>query len=410
MTLEVPPRPPQRLAIVLSGGGARAAYQVGTLRYLARVRPELQIPIITGVSAGGINASFLASHPGPLRAAAEGLARLWTSLEMEHVFRTSVPSLTGQVARWVARLGSGGSELAPEIRGMVDTAPLRQLLQRELAEDPDGIPGLRARIEEGNLKACALTAINYATGQSVTFVEGFSLEMWERPNRIGISTRLRVDHVMASAALPLFFPAVQIGDAWYGDGGVRLSAPLSPALHLGADRILAVSTRYRRSREEADRHVISGYPPPAQILSVLFNSIFLDVIDQDHNRLLKVNGMVEAIPPERRGQFRHIEVVLLRPSRDLGRLSREFEPRLPKAFRFLLRGLGTRQTASPDLLSLVLFQPDYLRRLIEIGEADAEAHAPELLALVDGGPMPREVDEEGAELGPATRLPRATTS
>jgi len=398
-----------RLAVVLSGGGARAAYQVGTLRYLARMRPRLRIPILTGVSAGGINAAFLAAHPGPLGDAVEALAALWRSLEMEHVFHTSWPSLADKVVRWMARLASGGSALAPEIRGMVDTAPLRRLLQRALGETPDGIPGLTSRIAAGDLHACALTAINYSTGQTVTFVEGGGLELWERPNRISVAARLRVEHVLASAALPLFFPAVRIGDAWYGDGGIRLSAPLSPALHLGADRILAVSTRYRRSREEASQHATVGYPPPAQILSVLLNAIFLDVIDQDHERLLKINRMVEAIPPERRGAFRRIDLVLLRPSQDLGRLAGEFEPELPRGFRFLSRGLGTRETASPDLLSLVLFQPGYLERLIAIGEGDAEARGEELLALVDGRPVARAAEEREAEIAPADRLPVATS-
>ena len=140
-----------------------------------------------------------------------------------------------------------------------------------------------------------------------------------------------------------------------------------------------------------------GRPPPAQVLSVLLNAIFLDVIDQDHERLQKVNSLIAATAPERRGSFRKIDVVLLRPSRDLGRLARDFEPRLPAGFRFLTRGLGTRQTRSPDLLSLVLFQRDYLRRLIEVGEADAERRGDELLALVDGDELPSPGDEEGIE-------------
>jgi len=386
-----------KLALVLSGGGARAAYQVGTLRFLARERPNLVIPVLTGVSAGAINASFLASHPGPLGEAAEALAELWRRLAIDDGFRTTAPSLATHVVRWLARLGSGGSPLAPEIRGMVDTAPLRRLLQRELKPDAGGIPGIRRRLEEGSLESVALTAINYSTGQTVTFVQGCSLPMWERPNRVGTCASLGVEHVMASAALPLFFPAVRLDGSWYGDGGIRHAAPLSPALHLGADRILAVSTRYRRSRAEAEARATEGYPPPAQILSVLLNAIFLDVIDQDHDRLQKVNSLIDATPTENRGAFRKIDVVLLRPSRDLGRLAGEFEPRLPAGFRFLTRGLGTRQTRSPDLLSLVFFQRDYLRRLMEVGEADAERRAHELLALVDGAELPPPGPDDGIE-------------
>jgi NTE family protein len=388
MSTAAVPLEPSKLALVLSGGGARAAYQVGTLRFLARERPELAIPVITGVSAGAINAAYLAAHGGPLSRAVEGLAELWSGLETEEVFASSGPALTGKVMTWMARLGSGGSALAPEVRGMVETKPLARLLRRELAPGGGPIEGIRARLEAGTLEACALTAINYSTGQTVTFVEGRGLELWERPNRISAAARLTPQHVLASSALPLFFPAVRIGDAWYGDGGIRHAAPLSPALHLGADRILAVSTRYRRTREEAERRSTTGYPPPAQILSVLLNSIFLDVMDQDHERLEKVNALLRSVDAAQRGRFRNVDVVLLRPSRDLGRLAGEYEPELPRAFRFLTRGLGTKQTASPDLLSLVLFRPRYLRRLIEIGEADAEARRDELLALVDGQPLP----------------------
>jgi len=381
-----------KLALVLSGGGARAAYQIGMLRYLARQRPQLRVPIVTGVSAGAINASYLAAHPGTFAEAVEGLVGLWSRLSIDQVFSASFASLTGNVVRWLARLGTGGSPLAPEVHGMVNTEPLRRLLRRELSPSDDGIPGLAARLANGSLESAALTAIDYSTGQTVTFVEGHDLEGWERPNRIGVSTRLTVEHVMASAALPLFFPAVRLGASWFGDGGIRHAAPLSPALHLGAHRILAVSTRYRRSPEEASRRATTGYPPPAQILSVMLNAVFLDVIDQDYERLEKVNRFLGTLPEERRAGFRQIDVLLLRPSRDLGRMAGEFEPELPPAFRFLTRGLGTKRTASPDLLSLVLFQPNYLQRLIEIGESDAEARRDELLAMVDGEPLPERPD------------------
>ena len=171
---------------------------------------------------------------------------------------------------------------------------------------------------------------------------------------------LTVDHVMASSSLPIFFPAVRIGPHWYGDGGIRLTAPLSPAIHLGASRILAISTRYARSRAEADASSIDDYPPPAQIVGVLFNAIFLDLFDADALTLTRVNKLIDCMPPEERGPLRPVELLVLRPSRDLGKLANEYEARLPPAFRFLTRGLGTRETRSNDLLSLVMFQPDYL--------------------------------------------------
>jgi len=189
---------------------------------------------------------------------------------------------------------------------------------------------------------------------------------------------------MASAALPLFFPAVQIGNEWYGDGGIRLSAPLSPALHLGAKRILAISTRFRRLPREEEEPVIHQYPPPAQVIGALMNSVFLDLLDQDAWRVELMNDLLRRMEPEARGDLQVVRLLTLRPSRDLGRLAGEFELGLPRTFRFLVRGLGTRQTKSPDLLSFLLFQPGYLRLLLEIGEKDGEARMGEIEELVRG--------------------------
>ena len=216
----------------------------------------------------------------------------------------------------------------------------------------------------------------------MTWVQGCGINLWERPLRRSVETRLTVDHVMASAALPLFFPAIRLGDSWYGDGGIRLSAPLSPALHLGAQRILAISTSHRKTFAEADQPTSSGYPPPAQIFGQLANSVFLDVIDQDALRLERSNRFLARMPVHEREGFRVVDLLVVRPSQDLGRLAGEHEAQLPRAFRFLTRGWGTRETSSPDLLSLLMFEPTYLRRLIEIGEADAEARFDEILALV----------------------------
>jgi NTE family protein len=230
----------------------------------------------------------------------------------------------------------------------------------------------------------ALSATSYSTGQSMTWVQGRDISLWQRPQRRTAHATLTVDHVMASAALPLLFPAIRVGPEWYGDGGVRLTAPLSPALHLGATRILTISTRHPRSRAEADVSQIAGYPPPAQVIGVLYNAIFLDLIDQDILRLELINQMLRDVPEEHRNGMRPVGILVLRPSRDLGHLAREFEPRLPKAFRFLTRGLGTRQTTSPDVLSLVMFQRDYLQALVDLGERDAESQMDRIDKFLDG--------------------------
>ena len=373
------------LAIVLSGGGARAAYQVGLLRCLARHRPDLRFDIITGVSAGAINAVYLASHPGGLPEAAWGLSQLWRGLTPERIFDLRSFALSRRILHWGLRLVGGGIRPGGEVRGMLDTRPLERLLSAELSTRKGEILGIGDNLERGRLEAFALTTLDYGTGQTVTWVQGRDIRSWERPNRRSVQTRMKVSHVMASAALPLFFPAIQVGDSWHGDGGVRLAAPLSPALHLGARRVLVISTRYRRSKKEAAEPLIDGYPPPAQILGHLLNAIFLDVIDEDVLRLERLNRLVRKLPPEKRDGLAPIDMLTLRPSQDLGKLASEYEPRLPGAFRFLTRGLGTRQTRSPDFLSLLMFQPEYLERLMEIGEADAEARRDEIVALLEAG-------------------------
>jgi len=182
---------------------------------------------------------------------------------------------------------------------------------------------------------------------------------------------------------PVQREAVELTDGWYGDGGMRQTAPLSPALHLGANRIIAISTRYGRSRAEAEKRAVEGYPPPAQVAGVLMNSIFLDLLDADALRLERINSLVRKLPPGEREGMREVRLLTLRPSRDLGKLARGYEPRLPAAIRFMTRGLGTRNTESPDALSLILFQPDYLRALMEIGEEDAMNRADEIMAFLE---------------------------
>jgi NTE family protein len=374
------------LGLVLSGGGARAAYQVGVLQYLSREFPFAIPEILTGVSAGGINAAFLAARQEPLARRVDELAEMWSSLRIDEVFRVD-QDLWWRAVRWAGRLASGGRSPLRPAKSLVDTQPLRELLARELYANSDGlIEGINQSLGAGWLSAFALTASSYTTGQSITWVqtrEDCAMPAWERPQRKSEACALRVDHVMASAALPFFFPAIEIDGAWYGDGGIRLTAPLSPAIHLGATRILAVTTRYAKTREEADRPVITAYPPPAQVAGVLFNAIFLDLLDGDALHLRQINELIAELPPEKWDGLRPIRLFVLRPSEDLGRIANAYEAELPKGFRFLTRGLGTKETRSNDMLSLVMFQTDYCRRLIELGESDARKRRDEFAEFFD---------------------------
>ena len=375
------------LTLVLTGGGARAAYQVGVLRHLAHAFPELSPDILTGVSAGGINAAYLAAHPAPLAKKLDNLADIWTSLRIEDVIRVDLRDLASRTARWGGRLLSGGRSPLPPAKSLVDTAPLRSLLERMLEAKSGNIPGIAGSLKDGWLRAVALTASSYTTGQSITWVQtrkDCGIKTWERPYRKSATCDLRVDHVMASSSLPFLFPAVEVDGAWYGDGGIRLTAPLSPAVHLGARHIIAVSTRYARTSEEADRPAVVGYPPPAQVAGVLYNAIFLDQLDSDALRMQQLNEFVSWLPQRAHG-LRRIELLVLRPSQDLGRLANAYEAQLPRAFRFLTRGLGTRETRSNDMLSLVMFQSDYVKHLIELGEADAKARLPHIRRFLGEG-------------------------
>ena len=372
------------LALVLVGGGARAAYQVGFLRSLVRRHTNLRIPIITGTSAGAINAAYLAARPGSLAEAVTGLGQLWSAQTVDQVFRVDSRSLLSHLLQWGLSLVSGGVPISPRVRGLLDTAPLRVFLHRHLHAAASGeIAGISRNIEAGRLRALAITTSSYSTGRSVIWVQGSDIQNWERPNRRSRRQAITVEHIMASAALPLFFPAIRLDDGWYGDGGIRMVTPCSPAIHLGARRILAVSNRCRGNLGEADRPLIRGYPPPAQIAGQLVQAMFLDDLDRDGLNLQRLNELLEALPPEQRRGLRPVELVVIRPSQDFSQLAREFEPRLPWLFRHLTRSLGSRETTSPDLLSLLMFQADYIARLMEIGEADADAAADRIDELLD---------------------------
>jgi NTE family protein len=391
--VDVIPKPSERtaaspaveheLGLVLTGGGARGAYQVGVLKWIARNYPRIEVPILTGVSAGAVNIAKLAASPGTFAQACDELDVLWRSLTVEQVFRADMMSLVRSALGWALRLTSGGSRSAPRVRGFLDTQPLRELLMETLAPVNGEITGIDYNLSRGTLKAVAIITTSYTTGQTVVFLKGDGIQPWKRPQRRAEMAPITIDTIMASAALPIFFPAVQIGSEWYGDGGIRLAAPLSPALHLGANRVLAISTRYDRTRAEAGTADISGYPPPAQVLGVLLNAMFLDLVDQDAVRLERLNLLLDKLPDESREGMRPVRFLNVRPSRDLGRLAAQFEPQLPRAFRFMTRGLGTREQRSSDVLAMLMFQPDYLAELIDMGERDAERMAPQLEAFFE---------------------------
>ena len=376
---------PSDLGMVLAGGGARAAYQVGFLRHLAQHAPDLQIPYIHGVSAGAINAAVLASHHGTFLQAVEELSSLWRELTVDEVFRVDSRSLLMNGLRWLGKLGGGGvRDDRPKVRSLVDTTPLDAYLSESFHVVNRELTGVQYNLEYRGLKAFAVTTTSYSTGSSVTWLQGREVETWERPQRETRQANITVDHIMASAALPLLFPAIQLEGDWYGDGGIRLTAPLSPVLHLGARRIIAISNRYDRNNEEVANTSIRGYPPPAQVAGIILNSVFLDLLEHDALGIERLNRLLEVLPESQHDGLKPAKLLLLRPSVDLGRLASQFEVQLPWPIRFLTRGLGTKETDSPDMLSLILFRADYVSALMEIGEADAAARHEEIMEFLEG--------------------------
>lgn len=369
-----------RLALTLGGGGARAAYQVGVLRAIGQRNPDLKINLLNGVSAGAINVSHLANFEGNLRDSADALADLWLNLHLENVFRTQGHSLLWRLLRIGMRLSIGVPRFVEQVHGMVDTAPLREYLCQALNTSDGSLPGVRRNLESGQLQGVALTANSYATGDTVSFFSGRSIDQWERPNRRSVETSLHVDHIMASSSLPLFFPPIEIDNEWYGDGGIRLFAPLGPAVHMGASHIMVVSTQFpstptvTATEQEA--------PSPATVLAEMYNSMFLDQLDQDVRQMERTNLLLPHVDEQHRQGLRQVELLVIRPSQDLGALAFDLKDRLPPTLRYLLNRFGGGQSGSDDFLSTLMFHPDYVRRLIEIGESDATAQADEIDAFI----------------------------
>lgn len=371
------------LAVMLTGGGARAAYQAGLLKGIARHFPHLRFEIIVGVSAGAINAAYLAAFRGTLAEKADQLADMWCQLNCDSIyqfdwkvllpFRSAAASISPKKLRW--------SRSQPH--GIVDTTPLKELLCRVLRVAPSTpIPGIEENLRSGDLRALALMTLDYNTGQTVRWVQGRTFDSYDGPNRRVALTQFTIEHILASAALPFVFPAVQIGGAWYGDGGIRMAAPLSPAVRLGAKRIIAMSTAYQRTADEASTPTVTGYPPPAQILGQLINAVFIDVLEEDAARMERMNELLRKMAPQERDGLKPIELLLLRPSVDLGKLAGEYEHFLPRKLKLLVRALGAKETESPDFVSLLMFQPEYTKRIIEIGESDVEARLDQISAFL----------------------------
>ncbi len=362
-------------ALILSGGGARAAYQVGVLTAVNELLPNSThnpFPIICGTSAGAINALALATHTGHFYEAVEDLNNLWRELKTERVFKTSWGDLIGGGSRLAMSLFNEGIGKNKSI-ALLDNEPLREFLSEYI-----DFSQLEKGISAGDLKAICVTAMNYSSGESVSFFEGDeSVEEWRRYRRTGVSAKLSLEHLMASAAIPGIFPAAKVGADFYADGALRQVAPISPALHLGADRIFVIGVSGNRNPVHwAKRAAPAKHSPSiAQVFGHLFNSAFIDSLEGDLEHLERVNDLLKLIPEEVRDKegvnLKPVETMVISPSKELDKLAGRKIRYMPKSVRVFLRSAGgTNKGGGAATTSYLLFEKPYIDELIELGYKD----------------------------------------
>jgi len=373
----------RKTGLILAGGGARAAYQVGVLKAVSELLGHPRdnpFPILCGTSAGAINAAALAIHASDFAEGVRHLVGVWEGFHCADVYRSDWPGILRTGRRWLSALML--MNRANPI-SLLDNTPLRELVARTMDFEK-----VQANIDRGVLYAVAVTASGYTSGQSVTFYQGGSgLEDWERFQRVGASTTLNVDLLLASSALPFIFPAVKVHREFFGDGSMRQIAPISPALHLGADRVLVVGSG-RQSQEPA-RIRSTLYPSLAQIAGHALNSIFLDSLAVDIERLQRINKTLQCVAPDKAAEFglklRPIDVFILHPSQPLERIASRHVQHFPRAVRFVLRGIGAMNRNGSNLASYLLFETPFTRALIDLGHADTMARGEEMLAFLRRG-------------------------
>ncbi len=373
-----------KIALVLTGGGAKTAYQVGVLKGITQLTPKSQgIPfsIISGSSAGAINAVVLASYANRYRIGMRRLESVWSNFHAHQVYRVGWAGLLTNTGRWIAEF-LRSSHQSPKPLSLLINTPLKNLLRKAVPFDH-----IQQNVSDGYIDGISITAYSYQKGDSVSFFQASeAIDNWERHRRRGKRHPLHLNHLMASAAIPMVFPAVKINREYFGDGSIGCLSPLSPALHMGADRLLIISTD-PIDEISTTRLTKINYPTMAEIAGRLMDSIFTDSLASDLERLKRINETIELIPGKNlkrnKATLRPIESLLFMPDFNIDQLASEHYKSLPRLLRFFLTRMGICEQEGSNILSYLLFESSFTKILIERGYQDALKRADEINAFLD---------------------------
>ncbi|MFH2134588.1 MAG: patatin-like phospholipase family protein [Pseudomonadota bacterium] len=384
----------EKVGLILTGGGARAAYQVGVLKAIAEFLPyraKIPFKVISGTSAGALNAVTLAVNARHFRKGVRYLLNIWNNAHVTDIYRADALGVFSNSLRWVFGLFLSvlGSNWLNRV-SLLDNSPLRTFLERTLPCEL-----IQRHIDDGLVHAVSITASGYGSGHSVTFYQGVpDIKPWKRTRRVGVPTQIDLQHLMASAAIPFMFPAVHVNREFFGDGSVRQIAPISSALHLGAERVLVVGVGHSATDEDEKRTKIEHYPTLAEIAGHALDSIFIDGLEVDLERLQSINRTLDAIPEElhKTLHLRHVEALVISPSQPLEKVAERYIRNLPWTIRLLLRLAGVMRGSGANLVSYLLFDKHYCRALIELGYQDALQRREEIVAFLEQGGTPSCID------------------
>ncbi|WKZ13309.1 MAG: patatin-like phospholipase family protein [Gammaproteobacteria bacterium] len=386
------PQPPvrdKRIGLVLPGGGARGAYQVGVLKAIAEIMPRRSpnpFSVISGTSAGAISSAVLASQARVFRHAVADLERVWANFRSHHVFRCDSLTMLKSSLHWAAAVVFGGLGVGNP-RALLDNTPLREMLGRAI-----NLNAIQESIDRGYLDAVTVTAAGYDSARSVSFYQGREgYEPWDRVRRVGRPATITLDHLMASIAVPMMFPPVLIRREYFGDGAMRQATPLSPAVHLGADRLLIVGVRDEESDPAPGPDAEVPYPSMGRIAGYVLDALFMDGLSQDLERLTRVNTILENVPgrvlDSGVSQLRYIDALIILPSRDVREIAVRHVHEMPRQVQLLMSGLGALNYGGRQLVSYLLFEQGYTRELIRLGYDDALARRDQIIAFMEGAPI-----------------------